>query len=54
MERDRKRISQQIIEGCSKFIVLKQENNFKLASEMHGNPVKGIMDEGERLISPKA
>lgn len=54
MQRDGKRISQEIIEGCNKFIVLKQENNFKLASEMTRNPVKGIMDEGESFISPKA
>lgn len=50
METDEKRISHEIIEGWSKFIVLKQESNFKLASEMNRNPVKGIIDEGDPYL----
>lgn len=43
-----------VTEGCIKFIVFKQESNFKLASEINRNPVKKIMDKGQRFISSKA
>lgn len=54
MERKEKRVSQENIESCSKLIILRNENNFKLSYEKNTNQVKGIVDEGRRFLSPKA
>lgn len=54
MERKEKRVSQENIESCSKRIILRNENNFKLSYEKNTNQVKGIVDEGRRFLSPKA
>lgn len=50
----RKRISQENIEGCSKCIILRNESHFKLSSETNTNQVKGTVVEGKTFLSPKA